>query len=139
MHPNPKLKTTILRSVVSYLGNGLLHSYGTLDGINSTRKLGQDTVASRICDPSAVLGDQPVHHLAMARQGAERLNLVVAHQARIPCHVSREDRRQPSLDPVLLPIHGTLSAIPARILRRVGRGVQPTSTDRQALTVKFGT
>jgi hypothetical protein len=64
------------------------------------------------------LGDQPVHHVAMSRQGAERLNLVVAHQARVSRHVSGEDRREPSLHPVLLPIHGTLGAISAGSVRR---------------------
>jgi hypothetical protein len=66
VHPNPKPKTTILRSVASYLGKGLLHSHGTLDGINGTRELCQDTVTSRICDSSPVLGYKAVHDPAMS-------------------------------------------------------------------------
>ena len=112
MNSDPKLKTTVLRSVLASCARASCTCDGTLDGINGAGELGQDTVASGVGDPSAMFRNEAVHDLAMGGQGAERSDLILAHQARIACHVSREDRRQPSLDLVLLPIHRTLGAIP---------------------------
>ena len=63
---------------------------------------------------------------AMSSQGPERPDLVLLHQARIACHVSREDGCQPPLDLVLLPIHGTLGAVPGRLCRWVDAVSRPS-------------
>jgi hypothetical protein len=120
MYPNPELKTLLLDLVLIGAREGLLNLDSALDGVYSTGELSQHTIPRCICDPSAVFRDQPVHDLTMRCEGVERLNLVPLHQARIASHVSREDRCEPSLDPVLLPIHGTLSAVPERSLLRMG-------------------
>jgi hypothetical protein len=116
MDADPKFETALLRDVVVSLRKRVLYLYGALDSIYGTWELGQDTVACRIGDPPAMRRDQPVHDLAMGCQGVERSDLVLAHQARITCHIRCEDRGKPSLDPVLLAIHGTLGAVPERIV-----------------------
>jgi hypothetical protein len=49
----------------------------------------------------------------------ERPDLILGHQARIACHVSREDGCQPPLD-LFLWTHGTLGAVPDEILLWAG-------------------
>jgi hypothetical protein len=84
----------------------------------------QNTVTSGIGNPPAMFGNEPVHDLTMGSQGMKGADFVLAHQARIACHVSRENGNQSPLDLVLLPIHWTLGAVPEGILLPVGQGVQ---------------
>jgi hypothetical protein len=51
----------------------------------------------------------------MGCQVPESSDFILAHQTRIACHISREDRRQPPLD-LFLWTHGTLGAVPDEIL-----------------------
>jgi hypothetical protein len=92
------------------LGESLLHGYGTLDCIDDTGELGQNTIPRRIGDASAILSNQWVHDLAMGSQGPEGSDLILLHEPRVTRHVSREDGCQPSLNLVLLPVHGSLDA-----------------------------
>jgi hypothetical protein len=120
MNADSKFETVPLRNVVISLRKGMLYLYGALNGIYSTWELGQDTVASGVGNSSALLGYQPVNDLAMSSQDVERPNLIQVHQARVACHIRREDCYQPPLDPVLLRTHGTLGAVPDRILLWAG-------------------
>jgi hypothetical protein len=54
VNSNPKLKAAFYRRILGGLYEGFLHGNGTLDGINGTRGLGQDTIACRVCDPASV-------------------------------------------------------------------------------------
>jgi hypothetical protein len=129
MHPNPKPKTIVLWSALNRLSNGFLYGNGTLDRIHSARELGQDTVASGVGDPTAMLSNEAVHDLAVGRQGTEGSDLVLLHQARISCDISRKDGCKPSLDSVLLFAHGSLGAVPERsVLLAEGR-VQSTGRE----------
>ena len=51
-------------------GEGLLNRNGALDGIHCAGELGQDAITSRVGDPSAMLGNQPVHDLRDRRSGS---------------------------------------------------------------------
>jgi hypothetical protein len=62
------------------VGQGLLYLNGTLDGIDRTRELGQDAVACGIRDPPSMLLNQPVHDLAVGRERAQGLDLILAHE-----------------------------------------------------------
>jgi hypothetical protein len=88
----------------------------TPDRIYGTWELGQDTVASGISDPPAIFCDQPIHNLATDGESMESSDLILAHQARIACHIGGEDGGEPPLNPVLLRTHGTLGAVPEGIV-----------------------
>jgi hypothetical protein len=101
MHPDPESEAALRRLIVVRMGKRLLNPNGAFDGINRTGELGQNTISSRIGNPPTVLGDQLVHDLTVSGERAERPNLVLLHEARIACHVSREDGCQPPLDLLL--------------------------------------
>jgi hypothetical protein len=105
MNSDPEKETALGRSVLACLGEGILDLDGALDGINCAGELGQNTVASRIGNSSAVLSDQTIHDLPMGTQGPERSRFILLHETGIASHVSREDGCQPPLDPVLLRTH----------------------------------
>jgi hypothetical protein len=120
VNSDPELKTTIIRSAVGYLGNGFLHGNGTLDGINGTGELSKHTITSGVGNTPAMLGNEPIRDCAVSGQSTKRSDLVLAHQARVACHVSGKDRREPPFDLVLLRFHGTPGAVPHRFC--CGRG-----------------
>jgi hypothetical protein len=124
MDPDPEPEGVILRNAGIGFVQLLLDRNGTLDGSDHALELGQDAITGRIGDPPAMVGNEPVHDLAMSRQAAERPDFIVVHQARITCHVSREDRCQMPLDFLGLRIHETLGAGSPRIVVRIQRTVQ---------------
>jgi hypothetical protein len=95
---------------------GFLHRDGTLDSVYSAGELGQNTIARRIGYPPTVLGDEPIHDLAVTCQDIERPDLVSFDKARVACHVRREDSDEPPLDLLALPIHWGLGACPGWIV-----------------------
>ena len=83
-----------------------LHFESTANGIDDTRKLDQDAVASRLDDPATVRGNRGVDQLVPQRTEARnRVLLVHPGQAAIPRHISSQDRCKPSFDTLLL--HGS--------------------------------
>ena len=102
MDADPELKAAILGLSGARLCELLLNRHGALDGIDRARELGQHAVASRVGDPAAMVPNQPVHDLASGSEGAQRPGLVLAHQARVPGHVSCEDRCQTPFDPLFV-------------------------------------
>nr|WP_247654407.1 hypothetical protein [Microvirga sp. HBU67558] len=120
MDADPELEAVLVGRALTGLRESLLDSDGALDGIDNAGELGQDAIPSRIGDPPAVLGDQPVHRLTVSRQGPQGSDLILLHKPRIARYVSRENGCQAPLDPVLLWTHGTLGAASEGILRRVG-------------------
>ncbi len=114
MHPNPELEAAHLGNISARLRKCVLRVHGTVNGIDSTGELGQDTIPSRVGYSSAIFSNQLVHDRAMSGQAPERSDLVLLHEPRIACNVSREDGHQPPFNPVLLPTHGALGAIQVR-------------------------
>jgi len=62
---DPKQNPTLLRNLLVHGCNPLLDPERALQRINCTRELGQYAVSGGVGDPTAVLRDEPVRHLAM--------------------------------------------------------------------------
>jgi hypothetical protein len=71
-----------------------------LYGIHGAGEISDKAIASRIEDPTAMRGDQPIDDNPVGREGAERANLVEPHQAAVAFDIGCEDRRELSFDPV---------------------------------------
>ena len=99
---DPELKAAILGHSGARLCQLLLNRHRALNRIHGARELREHAIASRVGDPAAMLGDEPVHDLAGGSQGAQRPGLVLAHQARVSGHVGSENRRQTPFDPLFL-------------------------------------
>ncbi|HKH84670.1 MAG TPA: hypothetical protein VKA25_13355 [Gemmatimonadales bacterium] len=84
----------------------LLNRYGTFDSIHDARELGQDAIASRIGDPSAVLGYKAIHNGPMSHEGPHRPGFVGMHEPRVVGHVGAEDRRELPFHPFRAAGHG---------------------------------
>jgi hypothetical protein len=127
MYPYPELKALLLGLILIDTRKSILNLGRAAHSIDCARELGQHAITSRVRYSPTMLSNQPVYDLAMLGQAPERPILILAHQARVTRHISREDGCQPSLDSVLLPIHQTLGAALGEILRWAGSGVQPGS------------
>ena len=69
-----------------------------------TAELDEQPVAGGLDESTAVLGDFWINELAAQRlEALERAFLVRPHQPRIADDISGQDRRQPPLDPLLIP------------------------------------
>jgi hypothetical protein len=71
-----------------------------LHGIDGAGEIGDETVASRIEDPTAMRSDQTIDDDPICGQGAKGANLINPHQAAIPFDIRCEDRRELSFDGV---------------------------------------
>jgi hypothetical protein len=98
MNPNPKAKGATRVLVIVKLYEGLLDLHGALDCIHGAAELGQNTITCRIGDPATMLGNKPVHDLAMRCEDAESSNLILAHEPGISSHIRCEDRCQLSFN-----------------------------------------
>jgi hypothetical protein len=76
-----------------------LHFSRAAQGVDDAGELDQEAVASRFDDAAVMFCNFRVDHLgADGLQPAERPFLVGSDQARIPRHIGRQDRRQPTFD-----------------------------------------
>jgi hypothetical protein len=75
-------------------GHSLLNRDRTLDGIDRTGEIGDNTVARAAEDPSAICGDALVENNARGGQLAQGADLVLTHQSTITFDIGREDRRK---------------------------------------------
>jgi hypothetical protein len=99
---DPELKAAILRPSGARFPEPLLDRHRALNSIHGARKLCENAIASGVGDPASMLGDEAVHDLASGSQGAQGPGLVLAHQARVPGHVRRKDRRKTPFDPLFV-------------------------------------
>ncbi|GEO18996.1 hypothetical protein MAE02_66920 [Microvirga aerophila] len=127
MHPDPESKALLIWLILINGYERVLHFDSTPNGINGAGEFGQNAVTSSISDPATMFSDEPVHDLAMSGQDPDGCILILAHQTRVACHISRKDSSQPPLDPVLLQTHGALGVSPDPILLVPAEGVQPGS------------
>jgi hypothetical protein len=74
------------------LGYGVLHRDSTLHGIDSAGEIGDEPIASRVEDPTAMRGDQAVDDGAVSRERAKGADLIEPHQAAIAFDIGCEDR-----------------------------------------------
>src|SRR6516165_3935989 len=86
------------RSIRILFGYGLLHSDGTLHSIHGTGEIGDEAVARRGEDPTAMRGDQGIDDGPVSVEGAKRADLILPHEAAVAFHIGGEDRGELSFD-----------------------------------------
>ena len=96
--PKPHLLTD--RSIRILLGYGVLHRDGTLHGIDGAGEIGDEAIASRVEDPTAMRGDQAIDDDPVSGEGAERADLIEPHQAAVALDIGGEDRGELPFDRV---------------------------------------
>src|SRR5262245_63238437 len=67
------------------------------DRADDARKLGQDTVASRVDDATAIVADQRQEHSLMALEVADCRVLVLAHEPAVAGDISGKNGSEPTL------------------------------------------
>jgi len=88
------------RSISILLRYGVLHCDSALHGIHGAGEVSDEAIASRVEDPTAIRGDQPIDDDPVRRESAEGADLISPHQAAIAFDIRCEDRRELSFDPV---------------------------------------
>ena len=100
----------------------ILDSNSTMHRIDDAGKLGQHAISCGFRDPTAVFRNEPIHDLTVSGESPERSGLISAHQARIACHVRREDRGQPPFQALVLRRHAFPPAMVMVIVIRLIEG-----------------
>jgi hypothetical protein len=96
--PKPHLLTG--RSICILFGYGVLSRDGTLHSIHGAGEVGDETIASRVKDPTVMRGDQVIDDDPVSGEGPKRADLIEPHQAAVALDVRRENCRELSLDVV---------------------------------------
>src|SRR6516225_2632767 len=109
----------------------LLHCDRTLDGIDGTDEIGDDTVAGAAEDAPAISGDALVEDSTAGGQPAQGTDLVLSHQPAVACDIGGEDRRELA-DRFLLLSHRTDKADPFAVRRTYEALFLPTVADCHA-------
>lgn len=100
MDTDAKLDLPRRRDAAIAFCHAALDGNGTTHVVNRAGKFQQITIARRIGDAAAVVGDQWINQLGtMHPKDAQGSLLVLTNQARIACDVSGNDRRQQTLCP----------------------------------------
>src|SRR5437879_1543373 len=96
--PKPHLLTG--RSISILLVYGFLHRDGTLQGIHGAGEIGDETVARRVEDPTAMRGDQAIDDDPIRGEGPKGADLIEPHQAAVRLDIGCENRGELSFDPL---------------------------------------
>src|SRR5258708_23978655 len=88
------------RSIRILLSDRLLNLDGTLHGIHGAGEIGDETVARRVEDPTAMRGDQAIDDEPVGREGAKGADLISAHLEAVTFDIGSEYCRELSFDPV---------------------------------------
>ncbi len=80
------------------LRHQLLQRDRALDGADHRAELDQDTIARRLDDAAAMLGDERIGGGPMLAQPLRRACFVEPHQARIAGHIGGKDRGKAAFD-----------------------------------------
>jgi hypothetical protein len=62
-----------------------------LHGIHGTGEIGDEAVASRVEDPTAMRGDQPINDNPVSRERAKGADLIEPHQAAVAFDIGGKD------------------------------------------------
>jgi hypothetical protein len=71
-----------------------------LNGIHSAGEIGDEAIARRVEDPTAMRGDQAIYDDPVGRECAEGADLILAHETAVAFDIRCEDRRELSFDPM---------------------------------------
>ena len=77
-----------------FFGDGILNCDRTLDGVDRTGEVGDDTVAGAAEDAPATGGDQLLQNYATGGQPTQGADLVLPHQPAVAFDIGRKDRRE---------------------------------------------
>jgi hypothetical protein len=69
-----------------------------LHGIHGTREIGDEAIACRVEDPTAMRGDQAINDDPVSGEGVKGAEFIESHQAAVAFDIGREDRGQLSFD-----------------------------------------
>src|SRR5262249_26514536 len=100
MDADPKSHRLISRSIGVLLGYRVLNFDATLHGINGAGEIGDEAIACRVEDPTAMRGDQAIDDDPVSRQGAKGADLIEPHQAAVALDIGGKNCRE-------LPLNGT--------------------------------
>src|SRR5262249_26577569 len=99
---NSKLDPLRLRHARITLGHAALDLHCTAQCVDDTSELCQDAIAGAFDDPSSVFTDFGIDERgSVALQLGKRTLFVGAHQSAVASDISRENGREPSLDPLV--------------------------------------
>ena len=97
---DPKSHLLTGRSIRILLGYGVLNFDSTLHGVHSAGEIGDEAVARRVEDPTAMRGDQAIDDDPVRGEGAKGADLISPHETAVAFDIRCEDRRELSFDPV---------------------------------------
>src|SRR5690348_6113903 len=80
------------------LCHGVLHRDSTLHGIDGADEIGDEAIASRVEDPTAMRGDQAVDDGSVTVESAERADLISLHESAVAFDIGCEDRGELPFD-----------------------------------------
>jgi len=72
----------------------------TLHGVDGAGEIGDEAIARRTEDPTAMRGDQAIDDGPVSRERAKGADLISAHEAAVTFDIGGEDRRELSFDGV---------------------------------------
>jgi hypothetical protein len=91
MYPDAEPHLLTGRSIRILLCYGVLHRDSTLHGVHSTSEVSDETIASRVEDPTAMRGDQAIYDDPVRGEGAERVDLILPHQSAVALDIGCEE------------------------------------------------
>src|SRR6266404_6944100 len=80
------------RSIRIRLRDGVLDRDSTLHGVNGAGEIGDEAIASRGEDPTAMRGDQSIDDNPVRVKGSERADLIEPHKAAVALDICCKDR-----------------------------------------------
>src|SRR6266478_2035319 len=83
VQPDPKPHLLTGRSIRILPAYGVLHFDSAFNGIDGAGEIGDETIASRVEDPTAMRGDESIDNDPVGREGTKGADLIEPHQAAV--------------------------------------------------------
>jgi len=119
MDPDAEPHLLAGRSIHVLLGYGVLHRDGTLHSIHGTGEIGDEAIARRVEDPTAMGGDQTIDDNFVSRKRAKGADLIPTHEGAVARDIGGENRGELPFDGWRF--QGSSSSLPRIIARYLKR------------------
>ena len=86
------------RSICVLLGYGLLHFDSALHDIHGAREIGNETVTSRVENPTAMRGDQAIDDNPVSCERSKGTDLIPTHEGAVAGDIGGENRGELPFD-----------------------------------------